>query len=143
MNDAMANATYNREPNQAYRAVREPRLQASEFEGQPHGKKLSERLYSFCIWLCNFSLALGRGIRQIPGTLVKSYFAVRALPNWRQMNVFLIIPLIFYSLTYHTVDWWFKEPPEDLIASAIARETVQSNKYSKTDKLGYFVEDCY
>jgi hypothetical protein len=88
-------------------------------------------------------MALGRGIRQIPDALVKSYFAVRALPAWRQVNVFFLMPLIFYSLTFHTVDWWFKEPPEELFTSAQASEPIQSNKYTKTDKDGFFLEDCY
>lgn len=143
MNDAMANAAYNSGPSKAHRAVRERRLQASEFEWHPTREKFSERLYSVCNWFCCFGLALGRGIRQIPGAFVKSYFAVRALPVWRQINVFFLMPLVFYSLTFHTVDWWFKEPPEDLFTSAQASETIQSNTYRKADKDGFFLEDCY
>ena len=143
MNDAMANAAYNSRPTQAHRAARERCLQASEFDWHPTREKLSERLYSFCNWLCCFGLALGRGIRQIPGSFIKSYFAVRELPTWRQVNVFFLMPLIFYSLTFHTVSWWYKEPPEELFTSALASETIQSNSYTKTDKDGLFLEDCY
>lgn len=90
----------------------------------------------------NPDLAVGQRASKIIDVAHQSYNDLKLIPIIRVLSAALTIAVVWSSV-FHTAKWIFKEPPEDLITSAIASETVQSNKYSKTDKLGYFVEDCY
>ncbi len=78
--------------------------------------------------------------------LPQSYYAfIENLDLSRGQAIFLIVMVLVsgrvsFKITTTLMD---SMPEVDLIAHAQAGETIQSNKYRKTDKDGFFLEDCY
>lgn len=90
-----------------------------------------------------FSLmALGQGISQVSNAITQGIDNIKMLPTIRKSSI-IMVTLFLFSIGFHSGKWWFKEPPEELFTSALASETIQSNNYTKTDKDGFFLEDCY
>lgn len=75
----------------------------------------------------------------------KYYQYLESVGVSRGLMVFLFCFFIALGpASYRITSNLLKSSPDMIIITqAQASETVQSNKYSKTDKLGYFVEDCY
>lgn len=88
------------------------------------------------------SMAMGQGIGKITYAFNQVIDRINMVPFTRKLW-FVMAPLILFSIGFHSGKWWFKEPPEELFTSAQASESIQSNTYRKTEKLGYFLEDCY
>ena len=88
------------------------------------------------------SLALGQGISQISNAITQGIDNIKMLPTVRKASI-IMVTLVLFSIGFHSGKWWFKEPPEELFTSALASEAIQSNNYTKTDKDGFFLEDCY
>lgn len=139
MNDPMAARSYSRHAQTAGTSGK-PRLQSSEFEWEPQKRSFRETL----LFWRNFGYRLYSTLTK--PRLPPGYYAVIENLNLKRGEAIFLIVMVFVSgrMSFNVTTNLMNNMPEvDLIAHAQASETIQSNTYRKTEKLGYFLEDCY
>lgn len=147
MNDPMAAPVYTK-PHRSNRAFREQDRSSlrrdyqakSEFNWEPQKRSFRETVLYWgrrfgCIYhaLCKPRLPQG----------YYSFISDLGLSRGKALFYFmglLGIGTASFNVTTNLINGM---PEVDLIAHAQASETIQSNKYRKTDKDGFFLEDCY
>ena len=120
-----------------------PKMPAHKGHGDEtqQGQEYNQRLFGNRCFRDVAAMAMGQGIGGVSHVTAESAAAMNNIPFIRKVSLVFTL-LVAFSISYHSVKWWFKEPPEDFFTSAIASERNTTNLV-KSDKLWNFVEDCY
>ncbi len=147
MNDPMATPVHT-EPHRSNRAprkqdrssLRRDHQTKSAFDWEPQKRSFREMVL--------YWRDLGR---RLYSTLTKprlpqGYYAFIENLNLRRWEAIFLIVMVLVSgrMSFNATTNLMNDMPEvEIITPAQANESVQSNKYKKTDKDGFFLEDCY
>jgi hypothetical protein len=134
--------THNANREQGFASLQGHHANSERCPGAERKKELKYRQVILC-WIRYFGTLRDLLVR--PRLPEKYYQYIESVGMSRAEMVFLISFFIAlgpasYTATKNLMNGM---PEVDLIAHAQASETIQSNKYRKTDKDGFFLEDCY
>lgn len=148
MNDAMANAAYNREPAKAHRATREQDRSTLRRDSSPQSEfnwiKDKRSLREMVLYWRDFVHSLYSSLTK--PRLPKGYYAFIENLGLKRGEAIFLIALIFASgrMSFIATTNLINNMPEvEIITPAQASEHLPiSNIHTKED-LGEFLEDCY
>lgn len=148
MNDAVANAAYNREPTQAHRAAREQDSSAlrrdSNSQGEFEWLKDKRSFRAMVLYWRDFVHSLYFTLTK--PRLPQGYYAFIENLNLKRGEAIFLIALIFASgrMSFIATTNLMNNMPEvDLIAHAQASEHIPITNIHTKEDLGEFLEDCF